>query len=213
MKRTLLLLIFAAVCSVAAAQGPVVTVVNDTGYTFNYLYISSNNSSSWEDDVLGRKVLTDGDSFKLTLPETGVYDFKAVDTDDDDYIKWDIMVRGNTTITFTMDDFDVKAERGEPSPYVFTSSPASNATWVTVANDTGYTIYYLYISRGDDDDWFEDILGDDILEKGKQVRVMLPGPGDWDFRAVDADDDEYFRYDEPMSRGSNRVTFRISDLD
>lgn len=219
MKRTILLLIFAAMGLSALAQGPTVTVVNKTGYTFNYLYVSINSSSDWEDDVLGRKTLPDGESFTLTLPANGTYDFKAVDTDDDNYVKWNVVVRGNTTVTLTIDDITTEDEDSRPQseiPYVTSSTPSSG-TWVTVANETGYTIWYLYVSRGDgeySDSWYKDILdSDQVIRSGESVRVVLPGPGLWDFKVTDSDEDDYFKYDQSMSRGSNRVTFRLADLD
>ncbi len=217
MKQFLLLIFAALFCGTTFAQGPSVTVANNTGYTIEYLYISSNTSDSWEDDVLGRQVLKDGNTFNLSLPENGTYDFKAVDEDEDTYIKWNVIVRGNTTITFTMDDFEVEDGGLDESeqPYTTTSTPSSSQTWVTVSNQTGYEIYYLYASPAEADGWGRDILGESsTLANGKEVRVILPtGPGDFDFRAKDKDDDEYTKFDVVMSSGSNRVVFRASDLD
>ena len=215
MKRLILLFFTLLLGYTAAAQGPSVTITNNTGYTFRYLYVSSNNSSNWEEDVLGRKVLESGNSFKVTLPENGVYDFKGVDTDDDDYYKWNIMIRGNTSVSFTMSDYDSDNASSSSSSSSSTtrSSSSSGNTSVTVVNDTGYTIYYLYISRDDTSDWEEDVLGDDVLRSGENVRVTLPGPGVWDFKAIDKDDDDYYKMGQSISRGSNRVVFRLSDMD
>ena len=216
MKKLILLFFTALFCGSAFAQGPSVTVVNNTGYTIEYLYISSNASDKWEDDVLGRRVLKEGDTFKLSLPENGTYDFKAVDKDEDSYIKWNVMVRGDQTITFTMDDYDEEDGGLDESeqPYTTTSTPASDQTWVTVSNQTGYEIYYLYVSPGEADGWGRDILKDDTLANGKEVQVILPtGPGDFDFRARDKDDDDYTKYDVVISKGSNRVILRVSDLE
>jgi len=200
----------------AFAQGPSLTIVNETGYTIQYLYISSNTSDSWEDDVLGRLVIEDGKTFKLALPENGTYDFKAVDEDEDTYIKWNTMVRGDMTITFTMDDFEVEdgGLDSDQQPYTITSTPGRGTTWVTVSNQTGYSIYYLYVSPGDADGWGVDILKDDTMPNGEEVKVILPtGAGVFDFRARDEDDDEYTRFDVEMNDGENRMIFRISDLD
>jgi len=214
MKRVFLLLFFAVLCYGAAAQGSVVTIVNETGYTIEYLYVSSNNSDQWEEDLLGRKVLENGKSFQITLAETGGYDFKGVDQDKDSYYKWNVVVRGNMTVTFTADDYEPDDERPEAEiPYVFTDSPASGSTWVTVVNNTGYDVYYLYVSLNDADDWYSDILKDDILEKGKEVRVMLPRAGVWDFKAIDVDDDDYTKIEVSMKQGANRVVFQSSDRD
>lgn len=200
----------------AFAQGPTVTIANETGETIQYLYISSNTSDSWEEDVLGRMVIQDGKTFELSLPENGTYDFKAVDPDDKTYIKWNTMVRGNMTVTFTQDDFEVEdgGLDSDQQPYTTTSTPGGGTTWVTVSNQTGYSIYYLYVSPGDADGWGVDILKDDTLPTGEEVKVILPtGAGAFDFRARDEDDDEYTRFDVEMTEGSNRMIWRISDLD
>ncbi|PWC56217.1 hypothetical protein [Azospirillum sp. TSO22-1] len=40
-------------------------VVNKTGYPIKHLHVSEANNNSWEEDVLGRDVLNDGESFEL----------------------------------------------------------------------------------------------------------------------------------------------------
>jgi hypothetical protein len=216
MKRILLSFFALLLGGAAFAQGPSITVINNTGHTIEYLYVSSNASDDWEDDVLGRRVLEEGKEFKLSLPENGTYDFRAVDKDDDTYFKWNVVVRGNLTITFTADDYEEENGGLDASqqPYTTTSAP-SGQTWVTISNQTGYEIYYLYVSPGDADGWGKDILGEDTFADGKELRVVLPtGPGPFDFRARDEDDDEYTQYDVEMSTGgANRVTLRVSDLE
>jgi hypothetical protein len=203
MKRFILFFVVVLFGSAAFAQGPTVTVVNNTGYTISYLYVSSNTTEQWEEDVLGRKVLSNGSSFRLTLPGNGTYDFKAKDSDGDEYIKWNVVVRGNTTVTLTIADFQVAS-----------SNQTSSSTSVNVVNDTGYTIFYLYVSSDDSTSWEEDVLDDDVLSTGEEVRVTLPNSGIWDFKAIDKDGDEYFKHNIVINRGSsNRVVFRLSDMD
>ena len=68
---------------------------------------------------------------------------------------------------------------------------AQRGPTLTVVNNCGYPIYYIYISTADTDDWEEDILGDNILMPGQTVDVNLPQNGTWDFMAVDEDGDTY----------------------
>lgn len=214
MKHAFFFILFAVLCGAASAQTPVVTIVNETGQTIEYLYTSSNQTDSWEDDVLGRNVLTNGSSFKITLPETGTYDFKGTDTDKDSYYKWNIIIRGNTTITLTAEDFKPDDSRpiGE-IPYVFSDSPAPGSTWMTVVNNTNFEIYYLYVSLSDSDGWYSDILKDDTLEKGKQVTVRLPRPGTWDVKAVDKLEHDYTKMELIVTAGANRVVIQQADMD
>ncbi len=65
--------------------------------------------------------------------------------------------------------------------------------YIEVTNDTGFDIYFLYISHEDSDSWEEDVLGNDILEYGETVRVDVTGyPSSiFDVRAEDEDGDTY----------------------
>lgn len=65
--------------------------------------------------------------------------------------------------------------------------------YIEVTNETGFDIYFLYISHEDSDTWEEDVLGSDILEYGETVRVDVTGyPSSiFDVRAEDEDGDTY----------------------
>jgi hypothetical protein len=49
---------------------------------------------------------------------------------------------------------------------------------VTIVNNTGYTVYYVYISQTETDEWEEDILDDDVLLDGQSVTIRLLYPLD-----------------------------------
>jgi hypothetical protein len=87
---------------------PTIEIVNNTGFTFYYLHVSSSESIEWGDSVLGDNVLEDGGSFtyQLTQPLSSVntYDFAAEDEDGDPYYKFDIVVVDGTRIIFTLED-------------------------------------------------------------------------------------------------------------
>ena len=71
---------------------------------------------------------------------------------------------------------------------------AQSSPTITVVNNCGYPIYYIYISTADTENWEEDVLGDDVLQPGRSITVRLPRNGTWDFMAVDQDGDEYIVY-------------------
>jgi hypothetical protein len=58
-------------------------VLNNSGETIAYLYVSPSNSDTWGNDVLGDEVLAAGDSFRVTNLESGTYDLRAEDGDED----------------------------------------------------------------------------------------------------------------------------------
>jgi len=89
---------------------PVITVVNRTGYTCFYLYLSPVTNDNWEEDVLGDEILESGQSvgvrLEFPLSRENRYDFKMVDLDGDSYTKWNVLLSENAVIVFTFDDFD-----------------------------------------------------------------------------------------------------------
>jgi hypothetical protein len=113
MKKFILtgLFLFAGFFFLSAQNMPSVNIVNNTGYTIYFLYVSPSESDDWGDDILGDAVLRDGETFtyKLTEPLSRVntYDFLAEDEDDDPYLKWEITITNNSKIVFTLDDLDM----------------------------------------------------------------------------------------------------------
>jgi len=120
MKKTFALF-FAAIIGLAVlgcasspfssqSELPVITVINNTGYTCFYLYLSPVTSDNWEDDKLGDDILQNGQSvtvrLEYPLSQENRYDFKMVDLDDDSYTKWNVLLTENAVIVFTFDDFD-----------------------------------------------------------------------------------------------------------
>ena len=80
---------------------------------------------------------------------------------------------------------------------------------LTIVNNTGNTIYYIYISESDNDDWEEDVLGDDqILLPGESFNCHLPHTGTWDLLAEDENEDIYELYEIRVRSGSNRVVLK-----
>jgi hypothetical protein len=98
---------------------------------------------------------------------------------------------------------------------VFVCSTAAVAFdgYVEVTNNTGYDIYYLYVSHGKSRSWEEDVLDENILLNGQTARVTVNGAKSeiFDIRAEDADGDTYTLWDVDISERD--VTFTLSDMD
>ena len=84
---------------------------------------------------------------------------------------------------------------------------AQSGPVITVVNNCGYPIWFIYISPTGTDNWEEDVLGDDILQPGRSINVQLPRNGTWDFMAVDEDGDSYEVY-EIRVPGTNRIVIQ-----
>lgn len=83
---------------------------------------------------------------------------------------------------------------------VSTAVYAQSTASVTIKNETGYTINYVYFSPSAFDDWADDFLGDDVLIDGDEIVITLDREIDgselvYDLQAVDEDDDYYTIYE------------------
>ena len=88
-------------------------------------------------------------------------------------------------------------------------------TFVLV-NETGLEIHEIYVSESDNDEWEEDILGDDILEDGQELNVNFSTESRkryWDIKTVDEDGDEEVYEHFDLSRVTKVTVFYNEDGD
>ena len=86
-----------------------ITIVNATGYTVWYVYVSPSDDTNWGLDLLDSdQVLPNGESFTYQLPRplSKAYDICLVDSDEDSYTKWNVNLSSGSVIIFTFDDYD-----------------------------------------------------------------------------------------------------------
>jgi V8-like Glu-specific endopeptidase len=190
-------------------SGSSIKVVNKTGYTVYYVYLSPVSSESWGSDRLGSGILQNGQTLtvgSLPLNINNQYDIRLVDEDNDTYTKRNIRLTQNQTIEFTINDLDAGTDttdnNGLPS--------------IRIVNKTGYTVYFVYISPTSTDEWEEDVLGDDVLLNGLSVTVQLSYPLDvrnrYDIRLEDEDDDTYTKWNVLITP-NRTVEFTFDDID
>ena len=191
-----------------ADQGEVI-VLNRTGYDIYYLYISPESSDSWGDDLLGdEEILADGSHASVAVPGLGkfcVFDLKAVDLDDDSYVKWDLDLCDAGKIVITMDDYaedESTQEEGAVQDFV-------------LINNTGFTVWHIYISPDYSDNWEEDLLGEtEILSDGERFPITFNGYDDhcvFDIKVVDSEGDEYTKFGVDLC-SLYEVEFTLDDL-
>lgn len=73
--------VFASGASVAADAKQDFELVNKTGYEIKHVYVSPAKSDDWEDDVLGKDTLDDGDTWSIKFHranKTCFWDLKVV---------------------------------------------------------------------------------------------------------------------------------------
>ncbi|WP_247871852.1 hypothetical protein [Azospirillum sp. TSO35-2] len=67
------------------------TIVNKTGYPLKHIYVSETHSNSWDEDILGRDVLNDGEYFEVAFgkaEKTCKWDMKVA-YDDGETAVWE----------------------------------------------------------------------------------------------------------------------------
>ena len=81
-----------------------VDIVNKTGLTLTKFYASNSGTQSWEEDILGRDTLADGETVTVNISDgTGAckFDFKAVFEDGQSLEKGNIDVCSVSSFTYT----------------------------------------------------------------------------------------------------------------
>lgn len=83
----------------------------------------------------------------------------------------------------------------------------------TLVNRTGYDISEVYVSPSKEDDWEEDILGDDSLSDGDSARITFKRAGKtcmWDLKVVYSDDNSSAVWHDINLCQVERVTIRYN---
>ncbi|MGU3540554.1 hypothetical protein [Methylobacterium sp. A54F] len=81
-----------------------VDIVNETGMAIKHFYASTSGNNEWEEDILGRDVIQDGETFDIDIDDGSgkcVYDFKAVFENGQSLVRNRINVCQISTFTYT----------------------------------------------------------------------------------------------------------------
>ena len=110
------LAVFLSAAAGYAQSLPSIKIVNKTGYSIYYIYVSPSADDEWGEELLGDDILENGQTYTIRLPEplnkVKVYDIGVEDEDGDVYFKWNVTLTNNAQITFTVDDMDAEAPEG-----------------------------------------------------------------------------------------------------
>ncbi len=96
MKNFIRFAALGAVMAVAGSQAAMAgdqdfTLINRTGYTISEVYVSPVKAKDWQEDVLGRDVLAEGERTEIKFSrsvETCKWDLKVVYEDDNSSAEW-----------------------------------------------------------------------------------------------------------------------------
>jgi len=185
-------------------DGPPITIVNNTGNRVASVYISQTASDVWGPDRLASdQILRNGESIALNLPfplnVVNRYDIQLVDTNGNNYRQMDVAVAANGRIVFT-------AGGGQST---------STGPSIIIVNNTGSTIYYVYISETTSDEWGPDRLASDqVIANNATASVHLPRPINqvdrYDIRVRDSNNVDYIKWDVRV-KANGRIVFSSAD--
>ena len=123
-KRGWLLILFIIIVfgSAFGESGIKLTFTNNTGYTIKELYVSPTSHDDWYENLLKDGEVPNGKSVEVMIPEYAtdelVYDIMAVDTEGDNYSKYEVDLTSpqNRVVEFTFDDYEESSDaRGNMS--------------------------------------------------------------------------------------------------
>ena len=194
-------------------QGPMITIVNNTGSAIWSLFISSSASHNWGDDRLGSGLIQNGESIELQLPfainVVNRYDIMLTNSSGSTFTKFDVLVSPDERIEFTAANRD--REIG------WRPNAAPRGEMITIVNNTGYPIMGALIRPFSSSAWGENRLEvNQIISNGESVTLPLPLPLDtvnrFDIRLTDTDKDTYTKVKAAIS-ASGRIVFTFDDFD
>ena len=217
MKKITLVLVFLAAFSTGLFAEfdqddlNLVTFVNSTKNTIEFIFLSPGDSEYWGPEILGsERVLESGDSlgFFILYPNA-CDDFDIMAIDDE----------GNTAIIYDYPICDDSEEVVEiVGKDMRDDAPDMDFVTIEVENDTGYDVWYVFISPSDSQMWGVDYLDEEtIIADGDTVSFIFPADVDateYDLQAVDEDMDTYtFSFDVDLSSDDYTFAIEASDLD
>ncbi len=167
-----------------------IKIANSTGQSINYAYVSPASSSTWGVDQLGSSTIASGSNFTLTNITAGSYDVKVVLADGSIKYQYGVGVSAGyiTTVTFV-------------ATVVTTGS-------IKIANSTGQSINYAYVSPASSSTWGVDQLGSSTIASGSNFTLTNITAGSYDVKVVLADGSIKYQYGVSVSAGYiTTVTF------
>lgn len=171
-----------------------VYITNSTGVAILELYMSLAESDDWGSELLGEETFAAGETvlFEPELVGTAedTWDIMVVDEDGDEIIFSNVSLSSATALDLHW------GEDGATPTVSITGSDAESyySQDLDITNGTGVTIMELYISLSNENNWGEDMLGEDVFQADETMHFSTELVGmdetTWDIKIVDEDGDE-----------------------
>jgi len=182
---------------------PSITIINNTGTTIWLVHISETTADNWGDDRLAPDQIirnSENAAIQLDLPLSvaSAYDIRVIDYSGNAYTKRNQKISDNGRILFNASDF-------------------SDGPPIIITNNTGVTIWYVYITETTSPFWGKDRLySDETILAGESVVIRLPyninEVNRYDIMLVEAHSrSAYVKTNVPVSSYAT-VRFSVNDI-
>jgi hypothetical protein len=143
-----------------------IELINNSGQTIWFVYLSLSTSSEWGDDQLSASTVGPGNSYAFHVPP-GTYDLKAEDS--------------------AHNIVDVRYTQSIVGPFQWVIAPVAPPVSgnLVLTNNSGLTICHVYISLSTDSSWGTDQLGTGETVGPGQSRGWEVPPGTYDLKGED----------------------------
>ncbi|HEC24278.1 MAG TPA: hypothetical protein ENI95_15325 [Chloroflexi bacterium] len=157
-----------------APAGATMIIENASAQTVCYVYVSPTSSDTWGDDQLGPDtVIGSGERFTLTDIPPGTYDLRATDCDGNNLdLRFGVVIDASG----------------------FTWTIATSSVSLTLENQSGALLCFLYISPTTDDTWGLNQLPEGFrLSTGSTYTITGIPAGTYDLRVETCESDPSIR--------------------
>lgn len=149
-----------------------VEVVNESDWDIVEFYLSPSDSRSWGEELLDGFELWPGESLELEGIPCDTYDVQVVDEDGDVCIVTEIDLCGDAESWVIDNDFllnCIDMTAWEAMAGMMDDDHDMGESYLTLVNESDWSIDELYFTYSDDEEWGDDLLGAYILEPGDEV--------------------------------------------
>jgi hypothetical protein len=150
-----------------------ITLVNQSGQTVCYVYISPVTDTTWGDDQLGGSEVIETGSSRTFDVAPGAYDLRA-----DDCNRTVLAEERGITVTPEGITWTLTGSAAQPPP------PSGGSLAINLVNNLDQAVCYVYIRPGTSTNWGADRLGSAVIAAGTSQAFNVDA-GTYDFRAED----------------------------
>ncbi|MBN2386646.1 MAG: hypothetical protein JXB85_06460 [Anaerolineales bacterium] len=170
-------------------------ITNHSGVDIFYLYISPTTSSDWGDDQLGADIISVGSTYTLSNIPAGTYDIKVEDSSHN-VIESYAGVVFDTNLTWDVTGSNTGGATGGNA----------GMSSLTIINNTGVDIWYIYLVAQNTATWGPDQLGSDILSAGGTYTITGIPPAFYDVKFEDSNHNVLIIVEAVDLRSNNTIT-------